>query len=206
MGRFFTFWAAFLSAIVVVVVAFAQSNSNPAESPAAVDESRPASVATPTSDARMNEAGQPLTPQAPGRSPQTGETPMGETVSPSEAAEAAEEALIPAEPARKLWRFTPLFSAGVVYDDNIEFSNTNRIPDVIWTLSAGLAFELGDFRGGSENYLSAYWLGSPVFYTDNPDQNNFNQSASLIGQYRWSKLVGSIRQQLLYCERRQPRS
>ena len=116
---------------------------------------------------------------------------MGETVSPSGAAEAAEETLIPAEPARKLWRFTPLFSAGVVYDDNIEFSNTNRVPDVIWTISGGLAFELGDFRGGSgsENYLSAFWLGSPVFYTDNPDQNNFNQIASLIGQYRWSKLV-----------------
>ena len=196
MGRFFTFWAAFFSAIVVIVVAFAQSSDNPAESPVTVDESRPASVATPTSDARMNEAGQPLTPQAPGRSPQPGgspqpgRTPMGEVVSPSEEAEAAEETLIPAEPARKLWRFTPLFSAGVVYDDNIEFSNTNRVPDVIWTISGGLAFELGDFRGGSENYLSAYWVGSPTFYMDNPDQNNFDWSYALIAQYRRSKLVG----------------
>jgi Putative beta-barrel porin 2 len=196
MGRFFTFWAAFLSAVVVIVLAFAQSSDNPAESPVTVDESRPASVATPTSDARMNEAGQPLTPPAPGRSPQPGgspqpgRTPMGEVVSPSEEAEAAEEALIPAEPARKLWRFTPLFSTGVVYDDNIEFSNTDRIPDVIWRVSAGLAFELGDFRAGAENYLSAYWLGSPTFYADNPDQNNFNQNAALIAQYRWSKLVG----------------
>ena len=206
MGRFFTFWAAILSAIVVVVVAFAQSITNPTESAAtvesatanptegaaAVDESQPASVATPTSDAQMNETGRPLAPQAPGRRPQTGGTPMDETVSPSEAAEAAEEALMPAEPARKLWRFTPIFSGGVVFDDNIEFSATNRVSDVIWTVSGGLAFELGDFRGGSGNYLSAFWIGSPVFYTDNPDQNNFNQSASLIGQYRWSKLAASI--------------
>ena len=189
MGRFFALWAAFLSALAVLVAAFAQSDGNPAENPVTVDESRPASVATPTSDTRMNEAGQPLTPQAPGRRPQTGETPMGETVSPSEEAEASAEALIPPEPARKLWRFTPLCSAGAVYDDNIEFSNTDRIADVILTLSAGLAFELGDFRSGSENYLSAYWLGSPAFYLDNPDQNNFNQSAALIAQYRWSKLV-----------------
>ena len=82
---------------------------------------------------------------------------MGETVSPSGATEAAAETLIPAEPARKLWRFTPLFSAGVVYDDNINFTNADRVPDVIWTISGGLAFELGDFRAGSENYLSAYW-------------------------------------------------
>ena len=201
-GRLFTLLAVFGSAVIVIAVTFAQTNGNPAESPPAVDESRPASVATPTSDARMNEAGQPLTPQAPGRTPQPAGTPipggipMGEAVSPSEALEDAEETLIPAEPARKLWRFTPLFSAGVLYDDNIAFSNANRIPDVIWTLSGGLAFELGDFRGGSaggsENYLSAFWLGSPVFYTDNPDQNNFNQMAALIAQYRWSKLIAGI--------------
>ncbi len=196
MGRFFTFWAAVLPAVVVVVVAFAQSSDNPAGSPVTVDESRPASVTTPTSDARMNAAGQPLTPQAPGPSPEpvspseAAEAAEETLISPFEAAETAEETLIPAEPARKLWRFTPLSAASVVYDDNIEFTNADRIPDVIWTLSAGLAFELGDFRGGSENYLSAYWLGSPVFYTDNPGENNFNQSASLIGQYRWSKLVG----------------
>ena len=191
-GRFFTLLAVFGSAVVVIAVTFAQTNGNPAESPPVVDESRPASVETPTSDVRANEAGRPLAPQAPGRSPQTGETLMGETVSPSGATEAAAETLIPAEPARKLWRFTPLFSAGVVYDDNINFTNADRVPDVIWTISGGLAFELGDFRAGSENYLSAYWLGSPVFYTDNPDENNFDQKAALIAQYRWSKLVGRI--------------
>ena len=191
-GRLFTLLAVFGSAVIVIAVTFAQTNGNPAESPPAVDESRPVSVATPTSDARANEAARPLAPQAPGRKPQAGETLMDETVSPSGATEAAAETLIPAEPARKLWRFTPLFSAGVVYDDNINFTNANRVPDVIWTVSGGLAFELGDFRGGSENYLSAYWLGSPVFYTDNPDENNFDQKAALIAQYRWSKLVGRI--------------
>ena len=82
--------------------------------------------------------------------------------------------------------------AGVIYDDNIFLTTENRVADVIWTLSAGLAFELGDFRGTTENYLSAYWLGIPVIYTNNPEQNAFNQSAALSAQYRWNRLVARL--------------
>ena len=52
---------------------------------------------------------------------------------------------------------------------------------------------LGDFRGGSENYVTAQWIGMPTFYTDNPNENSFNQAASLLAQYRWTKLVGQFR-------------
>ncbi|MGA7214339.1 MAG: hypothetical protein WBX20_09045, partial [Terrimicrobiaceae bacterium] len=159
--------------VAAVVVAIAQSNVNQAENPAAADQSRPAAVTTPTSDTEANQAGQPLVPQAPGDMRQTGPgaTMQTETIAPAEEAVAADQTLIPAEPSRKLWRLSPLFSAGVMYDDNIFLTNKNRVADVIWTISAGLAFELGDFRSSSENYLTVQWFGGPVLYTNNPEQN-----------------------------------
>ncbi len=192
-GRIFMLGGA---CVVVIVAALAQSDVNPAPSPAAspaanpsaspvtVDESQPASVTTPTSDAQINAAGQPLPPRAPG--PEAGMTqPETEAVS-----EEAVAAVVSEEPSVKRWRLTPLASVRAVYDDNIFGSNTDRVADVIWTLSAGLAFQLGDFRGGTENYLNAFWVGIPVIYMDNPEQNAFDQSASLFVQYRWNKLLG----------------
>jgi hypothetical protein len=185
-------WGACVAA--AVVVAIAQSNVNQAENPPVADQSRPASVTTPTSDTEANQSAQPLVPQAPGdmRQRGPGATMETETIAPAEEALAADQSLIPAEPARKLWRFSPLFSAGVMYDDNIFLTNKGRVADVIWTISAGLAFELGDFRSSTENYLTIQWVGIPVFYTNNPEENKFNQSFSLYGQYRWARLVGQI--------------
>jgi hypothetical protein len=118
-------------------------------------------------------------------------TPI-QQISPAEAPLTTQQAVVPTEASRIRWRFTPLFGSGVYYDDNIFFTNTDRVSDVIWTISAGLAFELGDFRGGSENYLTARWIGVPTFYTNNPDQNAFNQTATLLARYRWAKLVGQL--------------
>ena len=200
-GRGLMLWSA--CTLVVLITAFAQTDVNQAENPPAADEWEPATAVTPTSDAEANAAGQPLPPQAPGESPRTeaGETMQPETVAPAQEAVVPDQAVppgpstsprIPAEPSRKLWRFSPLFSAGVYYDDNIFLENTDRVADVIWKISFGLAFDLGDFRGGSENYLTAYWVGGPVFYTDNSEENSFDQSASLMAQYRWEKLVGQL--------------
>jgi putative beta-barrel porin BBP2 len=177
-----------------VVAAIGQFNTYQAEKPPAVDESKPATVTTPTSDAEANEAAELLAPQAPGESPRTEarETMQPQIVAPAEEALVVEEEVLPPEPTRKLWRIIPLFSAGVLYDDNIFLTNTNRDADVIWTISFGLAFELGDFRGGSENYVKAQWVGMPTFYTNNPNENSFNQAASLLAQYRWTKLVGQF--------------
>jgi hypothetical protein len=211
-GRILVVGAACVAA--AVIAAFAQFNVGQAENPPAVDESKPATVTTPTSDAEAREAGEPLVPQAPGESPRTeaGETMQPEPVAPAEEARetiqpepiapaeeaaAADQARIPAEPARKLWRITPIFGVGVLYDDNIFLTNTNRVADVIWRIPVGFALEVGDFqvgevRGGKENYLNLQWIGVPVFYTDNPEQNSFNQSYSLRAQYRWSRLVGRL--------------
>lgn len=190
-----------------MAVVLAQTNVNQAENPPqaetppVADESRPTAVTTPTSDAEVSEDSRPLAPEAPGRRarPEPGAVvqpgavaPVEETVAPAEEALAAEEAQLPPEPARKRWRISPIFSAGVAYDDNIFLSDTNRVGDVIWNVAFGLAFQLGDFRGGSENYLSAQWAGIPTFYTNNSDENRFNQAGTLFAQYRWAKLLAQL--------------
>ena len=97
-----------------------------------------------------------------------------------------------AEPTDKLWRIRPKGSVSMVYDDNIFISNTNRQADIIWSVTAGAAFELGDFRNLQDNFLIAEWYGTGYFYTNNPAQNAFNQSAALLGQYRWEKLTAQL--------------
>ncbi len=93
------------------------------------------------------------------------------------------------EESRRRWRIIPLLSGGVVYDDNIFLSNQDPVADVIWTLSFGGVYELGDFRNQTENYLLAQWIGNPAIYTKNSEQNAFNQYAALTLQYRFNRLV-----------------
>ncbi len=103
-----------------------------------------------------------------------------------------------AEAQRRLWRIRPKAGASMVYDDNIFITNTNRVADVIWSVTAGFAFEMGDYRDLKENFLIAEWYGTGYFYTDNPQQNAFNQAAALLGQYRWNKLTGKIESRYQY--------
>jgi hypothetical protein len=103
-----------------------------------------------------------------------------------------------AEAQRRLWRIRPKGGAAMVYDDNIFISNTNRVADVIWSVTAGLAFEMGDYRNLKENFLIAEWYGTGYFYTQNPQQNAFNQAAALLGQYRWNKLTGQVESRYQY--------
>ena len=93
------------------------------------------------------------------------------------------------EAADNLWRLRPIVSAGVVYDDNIFISNTNRVGDTIFNISAGFAFELGDYRTLEENYLLLEYIASGYFFANNPSQNSFGQNASLLGQYRFNQLA-----------------
>ena len=87
--------------------------------------------------------------------------------------------MLPDDVSRKKWRIIPLFSAEVVFDDNIFLSNTDPVADVIWMPSFGLIYELGDFRDHRENYLSVQWIGAPVIYTRNFEQSGFNQYFAL---------------------------
>jgi hypothetical protein len=139
------------------------------------------------------EADRTLTPLRPGPGPET-DTMLAPDRRPieEEAFGAEQAALLPDDVSHKKWRLTPLFSAEVMYDDNIFLTNTDRVSDVIWTPSIGLIYELGDFRGKKENYLTAQWIGMPVIYTKNSEQNGFNQYVALSLQYRFSKLVAKL--------------
>jgi Putative beta-barrel porin 2 len=162
----------------------------PTPGPTPPDETRPTRVLTPTPDRQREEAGEPLTPLRPGPVQPDTDMMLEPGVQPVEPeALEAEERLLPEDVSRKRWRITPLLAAEVYYDDNIFLTNADRVSDVIWTPSFGAIYELGDFREHKENYLSAQWIGQPVIYTKNSDQNGFNQYAALALQYRFTKLV-----------------
>lgn len=91
------------------------------------------------------------------------------------------------ESGHQWWRLVPSASFGTTYDDNIFISNTDRQADVIFGVQAGLSLELGDFRNLQENYLIAQYSGTGYFYVEHPDQDAFNQAASLLAQYRIAK-------------------
>lgn len=189
---------------IVLVAALAQtpvalpptSAPAPTPSPTPSDQLRPAEVLAPTPDDERQREDRTLTPLRPGPGPETDtmlqpdRQPLEDEAFEAEQAEqAGQAALLPADVSQKRWRITPLFTAEVMYDDNIFLTNTDRVSDVIWTPSIGLIYELGDFREKKENYLSFQWVGMPVIYTKNTDQSGFNQYIALTLQYRIAKLV-----------------
>jgi len=89
----------------------------------------------------------------------------------------------------QLWRVRPIAKVISLYDDNIFISNTNRVADVIFAVSAGLSFEIGDFRDLKDNYLTAQYVGTGMLYLKNSQENAYNQLAALDGQYIWNKLA-----------------
>jgi Putative beta-barrel porin 2 len=189
---------------VLLVAALAQApvalppTSAPAPTPRPTpsNQLRPTEVLTPSPEDESQREDRTLTPLRPGSGPDTDtmlapdRQPLEEEAFGTEQAE--QVALLPEDVSQKKWRIIPLFSAEVVYDDNIFLTNTDRVSDVIWLPSIGLIYELGDFRDKEENYLSAQWIGMPVIYTKNSEQNGFNQYVALSLQYRFSKLVAKL--------------
>ena len=102
------------------------------------------------------------------------------------------------EAAENWWRVVPLLNAGVLYDDNIFISNTDRKGDVIFNIGAGLSIELGDYRTLEENYLLLEYIASGYFFSKYSDQNSFGQNASLLGQYRFNQLAVQAESQYQY--------
>ena len=102
------------------------------------------------------------------------------------------------EAAEIWWRVVPLLNAGVLYDDNIFISNTDRKGDVIFNIGAGLSIELGDYRTLEENYLLLEYIASGYFFSKYSDQNSFGQNASLLGQYRFNQLAVQAESQYQY--------
>lgn len=181
-----------------------------------INPTQPGANANPIPSAQTRDMFHPLMPSTPGQSlggeaaadavaplqptPESipdSETGVGTNVDAT-AAPVEIDGKAAAEAQRRLWRIRPKGGAAMVYDDNIFISNTNRVADVIWSVTAGLAFELGDYRNLKENFLIAEWYGTGYFYTENPQQNAFNQAAALLGQYRWNKLTGQVESRYQY--------
>jgi hypothetical protein len=93
------------------------------------------------------------------------------------------------EAGNKLWRLHPSFGLGFTYDDNIFISHDHKQSDEIFTLSGGLAFEMGDYRNLRENYLLAQYRADAYFFARNSGEDSVNQLASLRTQFRFSKLT-----------------
>jgi hypothetical protein len=185
---------------IALVAALAQPATAPesAPAPAAPDsttaprrvppseDTRPISP-TRTLDSEIDTEDQPLLPMTPQPEPETTITPDEPPVDSQTIS--TEEGIDIDELGRRRWRIIPLFSVGVEYNDNIFISETDRVADFLWLATGGFVFEWGDFRGHQENYLGIKWLGQPVIYTENAEQNAFNQFAAITLQYRFNKLV-----------------
>jgi hypothetical protein len=91
--------------------------------------------------------------------------------------------------AENWWRVVPMVNTGVVFDDNIFISNTDRKSDVIFSIGGGLALEFGDYRTLEENYLLLEYIATGYFFSRYTAQNSFGQNASLLGQYRFNQLA-----------------
>ncbi|MFA7345174.1 MAG: hypothetical protein WC003_12795 [Terrimicrobiaceae bacterium] len=89
----------------------------------------------------------------------------------------------------QLWRVRPIFRLVSLYDDNIFISDTNRVSDIIFAVSAGLAFEIGDYRNLEDSYLIVQYVGTGLIYLDNPQEDAYNQLAGLEGKYVWNNLA-----------------
>ena len=157
-----------------------------APSPAPSEETRPISP-TRTLDNEIDTDERPLVPMTPQQERETTVQPEEPPVETETVG--TEEAIDTYELGRRRWRIIPLFSIGFEYNDNIFLSETDRVSDFIWIATGGFVFELGDFRNHDENYLGVKWLGQPVIYTENSEQNAFNQFASITLQYRFTRMV-----------------
>lgn len=88
----------------------------------------------------------------------------------------------------KRWRLRLGFSAGLTYDDNI-FITRAKQGDEILSLSGGLAFEAGDYRNLSENYLLGEYRLDGFLFARFSQEDAANQLASLRTQFRFGKLT-----------------
>jgi Putative beta-barrel porin 2 len=91
--------------------------------------------------------------------------------------------------SQKLWRLTFTSGTGLFYDDNLFISHTNKQPDTVFTLDAGGAFELGDYRDQTDDFLIAKYLVTGYLYTRHTNEDSADQYALIQGQYRFSNFT-----------------
>jgi hypothetical protein len=99
-------------------------------------------------------------------------------------------------------------SAQAQYDSNIFIQSEDEQSDLIFTISPGVAFGIGDFkdqlaeagtfryrfeRFADTNFLYVDYSPSYVAFVDHSEQNSFDQDVKLIGEYHFSRLTVGVR-------------
>ncbi|MEM7144036.1 MAG: outer membrane beta-barrel protein [Verrucomicrobiota bacterium] len=75
-----------------------------------------------------------------------------------------------------------------VYDDNIFISSTDKVSDFIFRITPIVGFGAGDTVLREDSYVSVLYSPTGEIFTDNSDQNSFNQDLLLAVGYRFHKL------------------
>lgn len=155
-------------------------------------------AAAPETETSAMGAAAPIPPDAQDETPATvSGTPVAPPPPSTEAAPSALSLALPGgastgtgrDAGNKLWRLHPSFGLGVTYDDNIFISHDHKQSDEIFTLSGGLAFEMGDYRNLRENYLLAQYRADAFFFSRFSGEDSVNQFGALRTQFRFSKLT-----------------
>jgi hypothetical protein len=96
------------------------------------------------------------------------------------------------------WRIVPRLNLGTYYDSNIYITHNNPTSSMVSQVGAGFSYELGGFHGRTGNGLIFSYDGTGVFFSSAAAQNAYNQTAQLIGQYHWSRLMAKLASSYYY--------
>src|SRR5258708_3315265 len=93
---------------------------------------------------------------------------LGALALPALSQEMVAETKPPLEPPLRYGPFDILYAirGGMVYDDNIYISHTNKQSDVIWTVAPNVTIGAGDYREQQASMLSLSYTPSFIFFTD----------------------------------------
>jgi hypothetical protein len=95
---------------------------------------------------------------------------------------------VPADAAHPLWRITPRFFMQTLHDDNIYITKSNAVASFLYSLGAGLNYELGDSRG-SGSFMKFGYFAVANAYSAASQQNSVNQAGLLAIHYPFTRLV-----------------
>lgn len=73
----------------------------------------------------------------------------------------------------------PSLRGGVMYDDNIFIRPTNKVDDVVWTITPGVLVGAGDYRVKEASYMTVFYAPTAQIFTDNSDETTLDHDARL---------------------------
>jgi len=85
-------------------------------------------------------------------------------------------------------------TGGILYDDNIGFSHTNRLSDFIGTITPEVSAVLDRRDGDYGTLLSLTYVPSVLLYDDHSEDDTINQSVKSIFQWSGPKLALGVSQ------------